>query len=181
MLCMLSPLERVDVWLQLSFFFTKILKGLVGLQGIWHWNPSCWQASTTRYSAEQKGDLWNQKWSKAVVGCQIEGLQLMLMQWQSSHWAKLVTGALCSQKELCKVENRVGGEGEGGPKSQKGRTYSAAWYVLNIWASCCDFQKLAWCKWWSLNLLAGWGRERLILLNLCRKTDPFTESYSVAK
>ena len=80
------------------------------------------------------------------MGCQIEGSQLLLLQWQSSHWAKLVAAALRGQEELCKAEKVGGGKGEGGPKSQKRRTYSAAWYVLNIGSSCCDFQKLAWCK-----------------------------------
>lgn len=57
------------------------------------------------------------------MGCQIE---LLLLQWQSSHWGELVAAALRGQKELCEVEKvGGGGKGEGGPVTEEEDVFSS--------------------------------------------------------
>jgi len=90
---------------------------------------------------------WGVGW-RACKSCCCSGSQVTRLSWCQQ---------LCAVRRSC-VKQRMGVEREGGPESQKGRMDSAAWYVLNDGASCCDFQKFAWCKWRALNLLSGWGR-----------------------
>lgn len=139
-----------------SFYFTKMLNGLIGLQGKWHWNPCCVHAGTAQAREHLQWELEPGSCGASALAAAVALQSLGRAGWQQ----------LYAVRRSC-----VRGEkGEGGPKSPKGRMYSAAWYVLNAGASSCDCPKWAWCEWWSLNLLGGW-EERLfpICASVCRR------------
>ena len=66
------------------------------------------------------------------MGCWMEGLQVLLLQWQSGHEAKLVSAALCSQEELCKAEN--GGGKRGWPRVTEGEDGFSSMVCSERWS-----------------------------------------------